>query len=683
LDFEAKLNRSGTISSSESIAISTPRRVLFARVTFVLLLAVVAAALLVRYWPHRPSGTNQYSNESPLHSVAIVNWRNVPGPQSHSDPKFSPDGNQIAYSFSDAGNRETILVKPVNERGSGVPVAIDGINGSSNSSPIWSPDGEQLAFVCETGNHVRIGALPYRGGTATWFKEMDGVAPILKHWSTNGPTIFYELKNNLFALNLSSNEATQVTSFDQSGTDAGYFSLSPKEDFIAYRAGRDGKFDLWVIPMQGGDAIQVTDDPADDQAPYWLPDGERLLYTSDRGGAYQLCMAYVHGRKPAQLPFGEGGYEISDVSRDGSKILYTDSKEVSNISRVTTTTGEEFEITSNLDVEIWPDVSPDGKTLAFQTTAKPDAQGELAHGTILIKRLENPGQDFDLVSDGYSPRWLPDGSRLAFLRMSDSIANIWTIGITGGDEHQLTSGGVLPVGYTQMPYTRMQDGEPSWSSDASKVVYSSLRSGFSNVWMASMNGGGERNLTNSIVAGPRFSCPFWSPNNSEIAYLVVFPPSAETRRTWRVYVAKEEGIPRVIFESDSYLRLLGWSNSGKDVFIASVEGTTGQPAAAAEVTLVRVSAISDRSRTVGRLKSTYPFTIQLSPKGDEFAFVSRQQGKDDIWLVSNASGQTSKMTGNNNPGLYYSSPAWSPDGKTIYYGRHERRTLVSMIDNFR
>src|SRR6185436_16493577 len=106
------------------------------------------------------------------------------------------------------------------------------------------------------------------------------------------------------------------------------------------------------------------------------------------------------------------------------------------------------------------------------------------------------------------------------------------------------------------------------------------------------------------------------------------------------------------FEDDSYLRLLGWSHSGSEAYIASVEGTMRQPPGIAEVRLLRVSTTGRDRVHVARLKSTYPFTLQPSPDGNEIAFVSRQDGKDDIWVVASADGKQSRITANNNLGVY-------------------------------
>ena len=57
------------------------------------------------------------------------------------------------------------------------------------------------------------------------------------------------------------------------------------------------------MPIQGGVPVQVTNDAATDRQPVWHPDGERIIYSSNQGGAYQICVAYLDGRPIVPNPF--------------------------------------------------------------------------------------------------------------------------------------------------------------------------------------------------------------------------------------------------------------------------------------------------------------------------------------------------------------------------------------------
>jgi len=57
-------------------------------------------------------------------------------------------------------------------------------------------------------------------------------------------------------------------------------SWSPDSREIAYTSDRGGHRNVWVVPADGGDPRQVTDDAAEDYFPVWSPDGNDLIFSS-------------------------------------------------------------------------------------------------------------------------------------------------------------------------------------------------------------------------------------------------------------------------------------------------------------------------------------------------------------------------------------------------------------------
>jgi len=64
-------------------------------------------------------------------------------------------------------------------------------------------------------------------------------------------------------------------------------------------------------------------------------------------------------------------------------------------------------------------------------------------------------------------------------------------------------------------------------------------------------------------------------------------------------------------------------------------------------------------------------------------FVSAQDGADNLWVVPSSGGEAKRLTTNADPKLYFSCPAWSPEGNTIYYGKQTGTESIVMIENFR
>lgn len=645
------------------------------------LLVLTAAVLIGGIW-WLLAGSRHESElylPSSLRHVQLAEWKSEASEGSTAG-SFSPDGKMFAFASTRGGNRN-IWIRHV---GGGEPVQITKDERSA-LNPIWSPDGREIAFVSWQEGQVGIWHTSSLGGVSSSLKIFDrgSMLPRLKRWSSRGGKVYYESNQNLFALDVASGQTAQVTNFDPSGSSAADFNISPNEDWIAYVYAKDGQFDIWAVAAKGGAPIRVSNDAAEDREPVWHPDGNRIIYSSNRDGTFQICAAFLDGRKPLQLTFGERDCFVSDVSADGTKILYGASKEESDIWGVNTATGEESEITSEVGCEFWPDVSPDSKKIAFQTIREPSQGAKINKSAILTRPVRAGGEQIQLAVDGMHASWSPDGGRVAFLRTSGDIQNIWTVRASGGDEKQLTTRDVLNSGNSVIPYTRRVGRDYSWSPDGGRIVYCS-GVGDSNVWIISADGSTETNISNTSNPALYFFCPLWSRDGSRVAYMSETKYAPGGAKPTRCVCLAELATRKteVIFESDSVLRLLGWSQSGNELFVAvklrAAKGPTGD-----EVSLIQISIGGGNKRVIAGLPNAYFNSIELSPDSRTIAISSHQDGKDNILVIRTLDGEVRKLTANTDPRIYFSSMAFSPDGKMIYFGKQSRSSLFSMIENFR
>ena len=81
-------------------------------------------------------------------------------------------------------------------------------------------------------------------------------------------------------------------------------SFSPDGRFIAYASDRSGNFDIWVQPVDGGDAVQITKEPAQDVQPAWSPDGDSIAFRSERSGGGIFVMPALGGHARQLSAFG-------------------------------------------------------------------------------------------------------------------------------------------------------------------------------------------------------------------------------------------------------------------------------------------------------------------------------------------------------------------------------------------
>jgi hypothetical protein len=124
-------------------------------------------------------------------------------------------------------------------------------------SPAWSPDGRELIVVANRG-HIwgsggfrRIPAAPGPGGREIHYEETTWRAS--PDWSPDGRRVAY----------------------------ASYLGRQWHQ--------------LWILPAEGGDPIQLTYGEFDATSPRWAPSGDRLAYVSNEGGNPSLWVVDVPG----------------------------------------------------------------------------------------------------------------------------------------------------------------------------------------------------------------------------------------------------------------------------------------------------------------------------------------------------------------------------------------------------
>ncbi|HEY9232015.1 MAG TPA: protein kinase, partial [Blastocatellia bacterium] len=429
-EFSARLKRpeaTNNFVAQATGAMSAPRfslrQVLMGLAAALLIAGAIGWLLLKR------GGPSEAAPVSPARTVEVVSWRGAPG-EVYSLGSLSPDARRVAYSSTESGT-QNIWVKSTLS-GNSLQITTDG---SLNDYPIWSPDGEEIAFFSVRGNHTGIWRIPYFGGTPKEIASLDIGDVSLRLWASGAAhsTIYFMSKRNLFALDVEAKQVNQVTHFDASTQDISAISISPDEQRIAY-ASRDDKGggSLWFMPASGATAVQVASDPAEIRNPVWHPDGQRILYSARVDGIYQIFAAYVDSHKVAQITFNDTDSFVLDVSADGTRVLFGSSKEESDLWGVSVERAEEFAFAADIGCELWPDVSSDGRTVAYQSVRNLSQGDKLFDCAILTKSTDPRAPPSQLTAPGCLPTWSPDGRQLGFVRVSGQTYNLWTMRATGG-----------------------------------------------------------------------------------------------------------------------------------------------------------------------------------------------------------------------------------------------------------
>jgi serine/threonine-protein kinase len=200
-----------------------------------------------------------------------------------------------------------------------------------NVAPVWSPDSREVLFVSNRDGVRDVYAVPISG---------DGTplrSPIRLSTGLNAHTIAlsrggeqlvfaaYQARVNIWSVPvdagrpLSVSDAAPLTS----GTQAiEGIAVSSDRQWVYFTSDRTGNSDIWRIPAQGGDAVQLTNHAGDDFAPEPSPDGKWLAFYSLRGGTRDIWLMPTGPGQPLRLTDDPGDEYAPHWSPDGQSLCY-------------------------------------------------------------------------------------------------------------------------------------------------------------------------------------------------------------------------------------------------------------------------------------------------------------------------------------------------------------------------
>ena len=502
----------------------------------------------------------------------------------------------------------------------------------------WSPDSETIAYL-DVLNGLYV--VSVKGGEPKTLIKSDsdfikaGNYAWPTGWTADNQMILCQVsKRGLCAIPLSGGEWKDIFKLpaQYSEKDLTLLTLSPNGKFLAYESTKSGNSDIYVMPADGGNSIQITDHPAPDSWPTWSFDGKWIAFLSSRSGDSAIWVTRI---SPDGHPEGEplqifGGFSAMDScfnwTRDG-KIGISLSTGVSNIFIKELQTGKETQLTNTLTREMHPRWSPDGSQIAFISFREgksnlwtiPSAGGEANNATA---NMPNPDASPRYIT---RPSWLPDGKWLAYGGIFGEDRGIWTVPAKGGSPEKMKFDfdprigdcDVSPDGATiAFDYTGANEGNPIKGSRVFEQ----------DIYVIPLKGGSPQRITMIAKSGLSFNSPRWAPDGKTIAFRSMdWLEYNEGKNSEEIWVCEfPGGEPKAITKKmKAFLTHLSWSPDGKTIVFSILEKDKSQ-----------IYAVSSDGGEIKKM-DIEGFSPDFSPDGKRIAYAKSLQGKFEYWLVEN------------------------------------------------
>ncbi len=383
-------------------------------------------------------------------------------------PRFSPDGESIAFSSDREGNMDVYVIAVA-----GGPAKRLTVHSADDTVLDWSPDGKAILFASQRGEDF-MGKL--------YVVSLDGSQPrdagpdmgVAGSYSPDGTKLAINRKSQSYwrkyyrgayqsdvtVMDLATKTFTDVAHFD--GMDS--WPMWGKDGFIYFVSDREGKgqTNIYRVGEKGGEAEQVTHlGSGDVRFPGISADGKTIVFEHDFGiWKLDLVSRQV---KPIPLVIAAETQETLteyrefnstvdeyDLAPDGRRIvfsvhgdLFTAPADEGDLRQLTEGAARDRDVL----------YSPDGKWIAFVSdqTGREEIHVIAADGAGPAKRVT----DLDTLKSSFV--WSPDSKSIAFVT---SDRKLFTIGADGKNQKELASSNYGPI------------GSPVWSPDGKLIAYS-------------------------------------------------------------------------------------------------------------------------------------------------------------------------------------------------------------------
>ncbi|MGI8952536.1 MAG: TolB family protein [Chitinophagaceae bacterium] len=250
------------------------------------------------------------------------------------------------------------------------------------------------------------------------------------NWTRDGKSlIFNDYKGLVYNFNLSTNKPTQVNTGAVTHNNNDHaISFDGKMLALSSNVKELGGSIIYTVPITGGTPKQVT--PKGPSYMHgWSPDGKSLVFCGQRDGEFDVYKVPVNGGAEVKLTDAKGLDDGPEYTPDGKYIYFNSVRSGSmQIWRMKPDGSDQEQVTNDEFNNWFAHISPDGKWIVFISFLKEEVQPGIhpPYKHVYIRMMPFAGGEAKVLAYVYggqgsmnTPSWSPDSKRIAFVSNSD------------------------------------------------------------------------------------------------------------------------------------------------------------------------------------------------------------------------------------------------------------------------
>ena len=277
------------------------------------------------------------------------------------------EGKRIVYAtLLTASN---VWMTPVNgDRAE--PVALTKHAHTRTVLPAFSPDGKRIAYQSfKTGSLAHLWIMNADGSEQ---RQLTSRASFNATWSVDNSTVWFASPaptgSSYWSVNADTGLEKRLLDFDEGEVYGA--RAAPDGSQLIFNSKRDGKLNIWTMPLTGGTPKQLTFDPEFAGFPAWSPDSRWIAVQIKRGDNSHVGVMAAGGGEIVQLTNEKGQSWVNGFAADNDRIIYAGMRNgIWNVYSVSRSTREVRQLTHFDKINTYvryPSMSPAGDKIAYE-----------------------------------------------------------------------------------------------------------------------------------------------------------------------------------------------------------------------------------------------------------------------------------------------------------------------------